>query len=163
MNLLLFFFSTWVVFGLNQVLWKPEIWAAESITQREFLRADGLMNYLLYQLVNPPAELASGFRPLMRVPWLIYVQRFVMMFSMINLSLAVFNLLPIPPLDGYHVVNDIFLRGRLHLPARVVNILVIAVLVMFYFFDFASRWLGRAVYFIQGGVAELILMIFGMA
>ena len=159
-NFLLFFFSTLLLFGLNQLLWKPEIWAEAS--QREFLRADGLMNYLFYQILNPPQELSYGFSQLMRTPWLIYAQRFLMVFSMINLSLCLFNLLPIPPFDGYHVFNDIFLRGKLHVSAKVVSVLVIAVFALFYFSSFASRWLGQAVYFVQGSVSELILWIFGL-
>ncbi len=30
-----------------------------------------------------------------------------------NLAIAVFNLLPIPPLDGFHVLNDLILKGKL--------------------------------------------------
>ena len=33
-------------------------------------------------------------------------------FSVTNLVLCLFNLLPIPPLDGYHVLNDLVLRRR---------------------------------------------------
>ena len=39
----------------------------------------------------------------------------VAVLARVNLSLAVFNLLPIPPLDGYHILNDILLKGRLQL------------------------------------------------
>ena len=31
-------------------------------------------------------------------------------FALTNLVLAIFNMLPVPPLDGYHVFNDLFLR-----------------------------------------------------
>lgn len=44
-----------------------------------------------------------------------YVFQFLYMLSSLNLSLALFNLLPIPPLDGYHLVNDTLLRGKLQL------------------------------------------------
>ena len=33
-------------------------------------------------------------------------------FSITNLVLCLFNLLPVPPLDGYHVLNDLVLRRR---------------------------------------------------
>ncbi|MDR0840933.1 MAG: site-2 protease family protein [Christensenellaceae bacterium] len=33
-------------------------------------------------------------------------------FISINLGLCVFNLLPLPPLDGYHVAECLFLRGK---------------------------------------------------
>ena len=43
-----------------------------------------------------------------------HVQRFLLMlFYSMNLTIAVFNLLPIPPLDGFHVLNDLVLKGKL--------------------------------------------------
>lgn len=39
-----------------------------------------------------------------------YLYEMLINFTTINLSLAMFNLLPIPPLDGYHVLNDLVLR-----------------------------------------------------
>lgn len=44
-----------------------------------------------------------------------YVMQLLYLLSSINLALAIFNLLPIPPLDGYHLVNDTLLKGRFHL------------------------------------------------
>jgi Zn-dependent proteases len=34
-------------------------------------------------------------------------------FVMTNLVLAVFNLIPLPPLDGYHVLNDLLMKRNL--------------------------------------------------
>ena len=93
---------------------------------------------------------------------MMYIQRFLMYFTRINLSLAVFNLLPIPPLDGYHVVNDIFLRGRLHIPAKVVNVLMIGMLILLYFTSFISTAISTAVSFVQGTVVSGILTVFGL-
>lgn len=42
-----------------------------------------------------------------------YVKRFLMIFLTYNISLAVFNLVPVSPLDGYRLVNHIFFGGRL--------------------------------------------------
>ena len=41
-----------------------------------------------------------------------YLYQMVGYFCMTNLVLCLFNLLPIPPLDGYHVLNDLVLRRR---------------------------------------------------
>ena len=54
----------------------------------------------------------SDMTSVMTHPWLMYVQRFLLNMATINLSLAVFNLLPIPPLDGYHLFNDLLLQGQ---------------------------------------------------
>ena len=40
-----------------------------------------------------------------------YFYEVAAIFSILNLSLAFFNLLPIPPLDGYHVLNDLILHN----------------------------------------------------
>lgn len=63
-------------------------------------------------------------------PWLMYVQRFLLNMATVNVSLAVFNLLPIPPLDGYHIVNDLLLRGRLQLSTQAFRIAQVILLVL---------------------------------
>ena len=50
--------------------------------------------------------------------------------ALINLNLAVFNLLPLPPLDGYHVFNDIVFKGRFQLSHRAFQIGMLVVLVL---------------------------------
>ena len=40
----------------------------------------------------------------------------------INIVLMVFNLLPVPPLDGYHVFNDLLFKGRLIPPQRATQV-----------------------------------------
>ena len=52
------------------------------------------------------------------MPWLRYVERFLLMMAQTNLGLALFNILPIPPLDGYHLVNDLLFKGKLHSSGR---------------------------------------------
>ena len=39
-----------------------------------------------------------------------YVYDMLMYFALTNLVLFIFNLIPVPPLDGYHVLNDLVLR-----------------------------------------------------
>ena len=46
----------------------------------------------------------------------------IIRFFYINLGLAVFNLIPIPPLDGYHVLNDLILRRPLFASAQAAQI-----------------------------------------
>ena len=55
---------------------------------------------------------------------------FFYLLASVNISLAIFNLLPIPPLDGYHVFNDIVLRGRLQLDYQTFRIAQIVLMVL---------------------------------
>ncbi|MBR0463097.1 MAG: site-2 protease family protein [Clostridia bacterium] len=60
-----------------------------------------------------------------------YVMIIVENFIWLNLSLAVFNLLPVPPLDGYHVINDLILRKSLFASpqaARIGQMILLALL-----------------------------------
>lgn len=82
------------------------------------------MKYLL------DGSATSELTRFMAVPWLQHVLRFLMLMSQINISLAVFNFLPIPPLDGYHLVNDTLLGGRLQLSAKAFRIAMIILLAL---------------------------------
>ncbi len=81
-----------------------------------------LVSMLLYVVLIRKASSSSSV-----VAW---IREFLYMLCSINVSLAVFNLLPIPPLDGYHVVNDILLKGRLQLDYQTFRIAQIVLLVL---------------------------------
>ena len=51
-----------------------------------------------------------------------YAYQMIERFMMVNLSLAVFNLIPVPPLDGYHVLNDLLLKRPLFAPQKAARI-----------------------------------------
>lgn len=183
-NFCLFCFAMLVMTGVNELLWKAELWTMNQpplnlyplLTRRDFLSFEGFNFYSVLSGQNVlfvrSAGASSGyvlgadnfdaFTYYLRTPWLLYVQRFFMYFARINLSLAVFNLLPIPPLDGYHVVNDIFLQGKLHIPPRVMNLIMIGLMALMYFTDIITTVISKAVYFVQGGVLSAILWIFGL-
>ena len=203
MNLCLFLAATCFMVGVNQLLWKPEVWQLGSMTRPgEFLRFNGMNfssvlsgeNTLVVEKANQYLKNVSGnqaylspltpakFREMglvytlegdyyftadvmssyLRYPWMLYLQRFLMYFTRVNLSLALFNLLPIPPLDGYRVVNDIFLRGKLHIPTRVINIIMIGMMILLYFTSYISTAISTVVYTVQGAVVNGILALFGL-
>lgn len=70
---------------------------------------------IIMSLSGPVANLAAAFvaglffRYLM-IPWDLYLYVLIDMI-LINIGLGVFNLLPIPPLDGSHVVENLLPRG----------------------------------------------------
>ena len=65
-----------------------------------------------------------------RTPWLMYVQRLFLMLAQMNLGLAVFNLLPVPPLDGYRVLDQFVFKGRLNLNPQTMMYISIGFLVL---------------------------------
>ncbi len=168
-NFLLFFVSMWLIALVNELMWAKETWTLGPLATREqFLRFDSynFISVLSGSGIIYAAPADQGFyvaqaAPFLKIPWLMYVQRFLMFFSSLNLSLCIFNLLPIPPLDGYHVVNDVLLKGRLHIPSNVLSIFMIGLLVVMYTTSFISTFLYTVRNFVQGGVLQLILLVFG--
>jgi len=106
-NITLFLLSLSLAVGLNGLLWKPEVIQVYGARQ---LLSSGSIGYSVL-VGGAGAQNADA----MRYPWLQYIQRFLLMFASMNLSVGLFNLLPIPPLDGFHILNDILLKGRLSL------------------------------------------------
>lgn len=51
-----------------------------------------------------------------------YAYQMLGYFVQVNIVLAIFNLLPVPPLDGYHVVNDLLIHKPLFASARTARI-----------------------------------------
>ena len=56
-------------------------------------------------------------------PVIARVQSFLMILLSYNISLAVFNLVPVPPLDGYRLVNQIFFKGSLDMNPQTMQII----------------------------------------
>ncbi len=174
-NFCLFLLSMLLIVGVNELMWKSELWELQYplITRRDFLSFNGFNFYSVSSGENVLFTAASGansgyyldgmvFQHYLKTPWLLYVQRFFMGFSRMNLALCLFNLLPIPPLDGYHVVNDIFLRGKMHLPVNAVRVLSLALMAVMFFTDIISTILSKAIYFVQGGVLGAVLAVCGL-
>ena len=92
--------------------------------------------------------------------WLLYVQRFLLLMADVNLSLAIFNFLPVPPLDGFHLLNDTLLKGRLRLnrTAFQATQIVLVVLIMSGAF---SEILYTASEFLGGALVRTFMMIGG--
>ncbi|MBR3504103.1 MAG: site-2 protease family protein [Clostridia bacterium] len=92
------------------------------------------------------------------------VYEIVVNFVLINLSLAIFNLIPIPPLDGYHVLNDLILKRPLFVSpqaARIGQLVMIGLL--------WSGYLGRGLNYVVtwalggvGGAYAALFRLFGL-
>lgn len=71
-----------------------------------------------------------------------YIYQMLMYFVLVNIALAVFNLLPVPPLDGYHVVNDLLLKRSLFASPKASRIAYGVLLLLIFGTDLISRLIG---------------------
>ena len=121
-NLILFALFTYLLTLISGFMWD-----ARSI---EEVGLSALVSYREPYIAMIINGYGSELEAFMVVPALLPLARLFGLTSLINLNLAVFNLLPIPPLDGYHVVNDLVLRGKLFLSQRAFQIAMVVVRVL---------------------------------
>ena len=154
-NLTLFIVSLTIATLINPLLWRADVISANG-GARAFLSSDGIGFSILL------GGYGKDFTEYMRTPWLMHVQRFLLLFSTMNVSIAVFNLLPIPPLDGFHVLNDTILQGKLTMNRQFFQIAQVALLLLC-FTGALSGVLTTVTGAIEDGVLNLLLMLEGAA
>lgn len=123
-NITLFLLSLSLAVGFNGLLWRQEV--IDLYGAKALLSSDGIGYSVL--LMGAGSENVHA----MRYPWVQYIQRFLLLFGSMNLSVGLFNLLPIPPLDGYHILNDILLKGRLNLSRNAFQITQLILIVLMF-------------------------------
>lgn len=161
-NLVLFLFFVGMTVLLNNLLWKPEYIPILETDKQNLLNPSvfyvtGVSREVIYS--RPAGGLISsaqfiGFSSFAKYPALLYLQTFFMIAASINLSLALFNLLPVPPLDGYRLIDIIAFKGRLQITPQIYMIIRIVMLFLL-FSGMLTRPLERAVQFIYDSVLKL--------
>ncbi len=103
----------------------------------DYLRESGLRDNLidLYHMYIPNAVYAGRFDVVAGTinpgaTWALYIQRFFLMLAQMNLGLAIFNLIPVPPLDGYRFLDMFVFKGKLAMERSMMNVIQIAFLVI---------------------------------
>ena len=71
-----------------------------------------------------------------------------------NLALYLFNLIPLPPLDGYHVLNDLVLKRDVFATRKMSQYGTMALLLLMVS-GVLSKGLGAAMEWVLGGVGDL--------
>ena len=122
-NLILFVVFTYISVLLSGFFWKPEVVSYYGIPTLVGYRYNAV-----WSIIEGTA--VADFGTLIARPNLAPFLRIAAYTALVNLNLAVFNLIPIPPLDGYHVLNDIVFRGRIQLDRRAFQIAMVVVLIL---------------------------------
>ena len=79
-----------------------------------------------------------------------------------NLLTGAFNLLPIPPLDGYHLVNDLLFKGKLQLKRQAFVIAQI-VLIFIFMSGALDQFLSKAIFAVYEFFLKGFLAVFGLS
>jgi Zn-dependent proteases len=157
-NLTVFIISLAVCVALNGLVFSTSVVPMVfGMKQNEFLQwgmFEGLFQYL--------SQNGMTVAELFESPVLFYVQLFFSMLASINLGLGLFNLLPIPPLDGFHVLNDILLKGKLMMGGQLFQMMRIGLLVLI-FTGVLNEALSTMIDTVFDAVLNLFLMIAGKA
>lgn len=90
-----------------------------------------------------------------------YLYEMLTYFVYTNISLAIFNLIPVPPLDGYHVVNDLLLRRKLFASMQAVRA-AMGVMMILMFTGLLGRGLSYLVSGALSGIGWLIQQLFAL-
>lgn len=154
-NAAFFILGTLLSIGIGFLLYEPQMLARLGMRQFLDFRSD------LFQIQLFP-QYAGELNVLVKTPWLLHVQRFVLQFAWVNLGLALFNLLPLPPLDGFHLLNDGLLGGRIRMDTQFLRVAQIGLIVLLMATDVVGKLISQAIYFVQGNVLHALLRLFGM-
>ena len=136
------------------------------------IRRDTVLMALSGPLSNLAVALVTGiFIRYFLFPWEIYVKVLIFMLLM-NIGLGLFNLLPIPPLDGSHILENIlpvsfaqrYERIRQYAPFIFIGLLLLDRFLQIGIF---ARLLGVPIYFIAhlfgGDNAIILFKLIGVA
>ncbi|MCR4576816.1 MAG: site-2 protease family protein [Clostridiales bacterium] len=82
-----------------------------------YLPVESMLEYYVFAFFAPEYLITPVLGSVVSV-----IYRMVAYCMIINIGLAVFNLIPIPPFDGYHVLNDLVLKQDLFAQQRTARI-----------------------------------------
>ena len=151
-NLALFLLCTFLSVLCCRLMMGGGWFRGMNIPQKESVYTS-MNNLILYGGASLPRELNA----VLVTPWLQYPMRFLGMMTRMNLALAVFNLLPIPPLDGWRIVNNA-LRGRLSVRRETFRYMQAALMILC-FTGLLGRGLGTVVDAIDGAVIRAFMTL----
>lgn len=141
MNLTLFLGGCVVMYGmvwaaLGRLPYQADYWTADALVRTTVDGVPALCDaqywYSIADWLHNPWSLWDLLIAPVFGQTVGYLYQMLYYFVSVNLVLAVFNLIPIPPLDGYHVLNDLVLKRPLFADQKAQGIGMAVMLVAVY-------------------------------
>ncbi|MDR1599553.1 MAG: site-2 protease family protein [Oscillospiraceae bacterium] len=152
MNLILFLAFMTLAVAADRALWLPEVFEQSTLMDRLSFQGE-ILPYLLTGYGDYFVEWYTR-------PAMLPVLRITAQIAMVNLTIAIFNLIPLPPLDGSHVLNDLVIKRGLFVRPAVARAGMLALMVLS-FTGWLSRGISIATAVVQSGFFRL-LGVFGV-
>ena len=143
-----------VAFTYLSVLFSFFLWDKQIIQHYGIVTLVSYRYNAIWMIISGNAK--EVFGDLIVGRWALPIVRIASYTALVNLNLAVFNILPIPPLDGYHIVNDLLFKGRIQLTPMLFRITMLVVLVLS-----AQGVLGRLISAVVYPAQQLLLFPLG--
>ena len=154
-NLLMCLASLLISAVLSKLIWQTDVINSLAEAGKKTFMLNIYDNSLATSVY---AGMFNMFGDYAKTPWLMYVQRLFLMLAQMNLGLAVFNLLPVPPLDGYRFLDQFVFKGRLNMNPQTMWIIQIVFLFVC-FSGFLSGLLTTVNSFLMGIFSSFFAMI----
>ena len=168
MNLTLFFGGCIVMYGmlwlaLKQLPYQSAYWSADALIRTTVDGVPALCDALYWYDIADCLRYPWGLWDVLIAPvfgqTVGYLYQMLYYFVSVNLVLAVFNLIPIPPLDGYHVLNDLVLKRPLFADRKAQGIGMAVMLVAVYT-GVLNKALNVVYDFVLSGVGGAVMSLF---
>jgi len=119
-NLLVCLLSLTISAVLAKFIWKSEVIAQLAASGDKALMINVYDSSFAAAVYSGMFDYFSAYA---ESPALMYIQRLFLMLAQMNLGLAVFNLIPVPPLDGFRFMDQFVFKGRLSLTPQTMQII----------------------------------------
>lgn len=112
-NLTLFLISLSFMIAINKHVWKNDLLTHFSYFDLLYSNSSFSLYVLSGQFINDNLLINNMF--------MAHLMRFFMMLSQFNLIIAIFNAIPIPPLDGFHILNDFVFKSKISMNPKLMR------------------------------------------
>ncbi len=161
-NILMFVLGCLMMYGMVFAAMRAvpqDMWIEQGLITEKTLTAT------YYLPTQDIIRYAYGMGDLLIVPYLGQIWgvvfEIISQFAVVNLSLALFNLIPMPPLDGYQLFNSLVLNRSLYISRKVARACQFIMMALA-FTGLLGKGLSWLINLAMDGVGTLALLISGI-